>query len=145
MILTCNYCDKTFETNGSRRKNCSNECRYASIRKYPWTKKQKVHFHMFKFRYLAVKRLGGKCNTCGYNENYLGLDIDHINNNGKYERDYTSKSLMYSKIMNGDIEDYQLLCGTCHYIKTRHNPETPILDFIDTIENDIEYYIELVS
>ena len=69
--------------------------------------------------------LGAKCNNCGYNENILGLEIDHINgivsevgkkiHRGNRIRDYQ----WYIKHNKEKIkDDLQILCGTCHRIKT---------------------------
>jgi len=55
------------------------------------------------YRTRALRFLENKCVRCGYNEHKFLLDVDHING----DRD------------NNMIENLQILCVTCHAIKTR--------------------------
>ena len=72
----------------------------------------------------AIKKLGNKCVSCGYNGNIHALEIDHIvplhdiNKNRKQEKEYGIT--FYRKIINGikDNTELQVLCANCHRIKT---------------------------
>lgn len=71
--------------------------------------------YMATKREQAIETLGGRCVACGF-DNPLGLEIDHIARVGRTrEACYT----MYARIIAGDTENVQVLCGTCHNIKTR--------------------------
>jgi len=68
----------------------------------------------------AFELLGGKCAHCGYNENIVALQIDHI----EPQLAPRDKSWGSFRIINGlargtmTIDGLQLLCANCHAIKT---------------------------
>lgn len=72
-----------------------------------------------KLRNDAIKYLGGKCVKCGISELEV-LELDHILNDGAYQRDikkqYSYK--MWKQILNGERTDIQVLCANCHRRKT---------------------------
>lgn len=115
------FANKNRTTRYSRCKKCHNQRRKqwfgASIeyqRDYQRSKYQ-------EFRDKIVEVLGGKCAQCGYDENILGLDIDHIENDGNLERKNRKGTnvTMLRKWLANDCKGLQLLCGTCHNIKSR--------------------------
>lgn len=69
-------------------------------------------------RAAAVDKLGGACAYCGDPRRAL-LDVDHIDSCGESRE---SSARMYRNILNG-ASGYQLLCPTCHRIKTRIQEE----------------------
>ncbi|MBL4587915.1 HNH endonuclease [Candidatus Babeliales bacterium] len=72
---------------------------------------------MQSLRIQALLALGDKCVECGANDRRI-LHIDHIDGKGHKERKKAKRGEMNLKIINGDTENYQLLCANCHAIKT---------------------------
>lgn len=72
---------------------------------------------------LVLEKLGGKCNHCGYREHTEILQIDHINGGGGKELREIGHQGVVKKIINGDIEEYQLLCPNCNWLKKFRNNE----------------------
>lgn len=81
----------------------------------------KARFQFHYYRDLIIQYLGAKCAYCGYNENILGLEIDHIENNGWADRTNRkgASSTMLKRWFESGCEGLQLLCGTCHNIKSK--------------------------
>lgn len=81
--------------------------------------------YKLKCRENALRVLGAKCNICGNNDIRV-LQIDHMKNNGSYERRF-SRTTMYRKITSMNLSElkseYQVLCANCHAIKTYHNSQ----------------------
>ena len=71
----------------------------------------------------AVDAYGGSCVCCG--ESYLPyLDLDHINGGGTKQRKELGWGVTYFKYLRDNHwpEGIQVLCGNCHYAKTRGFP-----------------------
>lgn len=75
-----------------------------------------------KNRVKVIDLLGGKCAVCGYCENHLALQVDHIkpvlrikNHRFRESGSNTMKSILNGKI---NLKDIQLLCANCHAIKS---------------------------
>lgn len=68
----------------------------------------------------VIKRLGNKCIKCGF-DNYLALNIDHINGGGNKDRKNNGQFGFYKKLLNLSDEqlhkEYQCLCSNCNQIK----------------------------
>ena len=66
--------------------------------------------------------LGGKCVECGYDGNYMALQIDHKEPvlRNKNHREHESGSMTLKNIVNGatNLNSIQLLCANCHAIKS---------------------------
>lgn len=75
--------------------------------------------HAFITRY---KKLVG-CAFCGYKENAVALQFDHINPNEKsfnISQGYKSKGML---LIKQEIRKCQVLCANCHAIKTYENKD----------------------
>jgi 5-methylcytosine-specific restriction endonuclease McrA len=73
----------------------------------------------------VIQSLGGKCSSCQLLD-HRALEIDHINGDGYLERgSKVHSSSRYKKILalENKSEKYQILCGSCHNIKTYENGE----------------------
>jgi hypothetical protein len=72
-----------------------------------------------KRRRWAIEVLGGKCNKCGYNQDWRALQVDHVNNDGNIERKTKAPSLLFRQLILGlvDRSRYQVLCANCNRIK----------------------------
>lgn len=70
-----------------------------------------------KLRQTAIRALGGSCQVCGFSD-WRALEIDHIDGGGAQERKRIGNHGVLRKIVRGEIEGYQLLCGNCHAILT---------------------------
>ena len=72
-------------------------------------------------RMQIIETLGGCCANCGYKEHLDGLEIDHVVpiRVASSDRILTKiGSIGWNKIEEA-LVGCQLLCGTCHRIKTR--------------------------
>ncbi len=72
-------------------------------------------------RISVLQKLGGKCVRCGFSD-FRALQIDHVNGGGSKELQEIGAWGVYKKIMNGDIDGYQILCANCNWIKRDENP-----------------------
>lgn len=54
------------------------------------------------YRKRALEKYGAACIQCGYDENILALEVDHIDGNRQ----------------NNNLGNLQVLCANCHKIKT---------------------------
>jgi len=80
----------------------------------------------FQLKLQVIQILGGRCITCGYNEHFAALHVDHINGDGAERRRNIygcSKSVYRDIRKNGPQGIYQLLCANCNYIKRYENKE----------------------
>ena len=62
----------------------------------------------------ALEILGGKCKGCGETDQIV-LAIDHINNNGAEERKHIDNDVIYTKIIRGNVGNYQVLSHNCNW------------------------------
>jgi len=68
-------------------------------------------------RQKAIEKLGGKCSGCG-ESNPLVLEIDHKDNDGKWDRQVRSVFQILKDVTNGiGLDSFQLLCANCHRVK----------------------------
>lgn len=69
-----------------------------------------------------VELLGGKCEKCGYHENYAALEFHHINpDNKKFQLDSRHLSNTSMDLIIEEAKKCQLLCSNCH--KEIHYPQ----------------------
>jgi hypothetical protein len=93
-------------------------------------KKIKMSIQNTKIRKEIIDLLGGKCNICGFND-IRALQIDHVNDDGKLDRErYNSNMTLYKiileRIKNGS-KNYQCLCANHNIIK-EHKRRTNYID-----------------
>lgn len=80
-----------------------------------------------KWRKIVVGHYGGRCSCCGEKE-FLFLEIDHVNNDGKQHRKKigTSAKAMVKWLMDNDFPDnFQILCANCNQGKKRNGGICP--------------------
>lgn len=74
-----------------------------------------------KYHTLILEYYGNTCANC--KRGYIRLDIDHVLNDGGFDRvkhngiGYYRR--LYTRIINGEADKFQLLCRTCHLQKHR--------------------------
>jgi len=77
-------------------------------------------------REATLKALGQKCIRCGFND-WRALQIDHINGNGKKDREsFDNNKLFLKNVLQDFVNEgnkYQLLCANCNWIKRHENNE----------------------
>jgi len=107
------------ERNAHRRKYC--KANPDKMKKY--VKNQQAHL-----REVIITGYGGKCECCGESEPVF-LDIDHINNNGKLDRQRfnTCYRTFYRWLRDNGFprNEYQLLCSNCNQGKRRNGGICP--------------------
>ena len=72
---------------------------------------------------------GGKCSMCGI-DNPIVLDIDHINNNGSYDRKrgmWGWRLYRWLRKNKYPRDNFQLLCRNCNWIKHMKNKRSNCL------------------
>lgn len=78
-----------------------------------------------EIRLQALSMLGSKCVECGFSDT-RALQIDHVNGGGKQEaKKLGGFQRIYRKIVSDGIDNYQLLCANCNWIKRATNNECP--------------------
>ena len=85
------------------------------FRKHESSKTLKRQQELFK---LVINTYGGKCTCCGESELSF-LTIDHINNDGKQERQIMGESYTFYRnlIKRGFPNNVQVLCRNCNWGK----------------------------
>ena len=75
------------------------------------------HIQLSKKEFIRLFKISSGCLICGWNEDYLGLDIDHINP--------AEKKISISKLHKcswidifEELQKCQVLCAICHRYKT---------------------------
>ena len=125
-LFVCQKCNQVFSKDHESQKYCA-----------PCKKEKDGHWYeikkyMSKLREEVYLAYGKKCALCG-EEDEIVLTIDHVNNNGKEEREiFKSTQQILLKIKRENYpSDYQLLCRNCNWrkhifyrqLKTRKSPE----------------------
>lgn len=80
-----------------------------------------------EIRLKLLRHLGDQCTACGYNDNELALQIDHIDGSGGADKKrFKSTTTYYRYYLNHfDITKVrlQILCANCNIIKRFENRE----------------------
>jgi hypothetical protein len=78
---------------------------------------QKLTREQKKSRFLSLYKLAHGCCVCGYNEDALSLDLDHVN---PLDKKYSIGDLRKKSwdILFKEITKCQVLCAICHRLKT---------------------------
>ena len=63
-----------------------------------------------------------KCKKCGFDD-WRALQIDHVNGNGKQESKIMKQYYAYFRHIKENIQNYQILCANCNWIKRYENKE----------------------
>lgn len=73
-------------------------------------------------RIQAINILGGRCVVCDFSD-IRALQIDHVNGGGCKHRQEESYNSILKRIINGDTDDFQILCANHNWIKRAENDE----------------------
>lgn len=69
-----------------------------------------------------IKKLGGKCSSCGYNRNIAAMCFHHINpGNKSFQLDMRTLSNNSLEVLYKELEKCIVLCHICHM--EQHYPE----------------------
>jgi hypothetical protein len=114
------------ETRQGRCKDCARETQRQARLADPEKNRANAREYVRGLRDQVVDALGASCASCGYSANRLGLEIDHVAEDGAEDRRSRVNGLArhaYYRHLLRCIEEgdhgLQMLCGTCHSIKTR--------------------------
>ena len=75
-----------------------------------------------RLRRRMLDALGGKCLRCGFDD-WRALQIDHVNGDGRSDRDRVGNRNRYFKAVVSSPDRYQLLCANCNWIKRYEQQE----------------------
>lgn len=135
MTNGCKYCKLSFKKWYSFQQYCNPMCRELFYK--DWMKvnriKYKGRYNEYDKNYnkkssqsrkntnkkIVFERLGNKCIICGESGHDF-LNIDHIHNNGKVEREMYGDELYrrYVKLEIDELkENYQIMCWNCNWMK----------------------------
>ena len=143
------YCSKECESSARKVKYCSDCNRdYAETK---WTKgaicgscKTRKRRYIHKVR--AVLLLGGKCVSCGYQDDIAAFEFHH---EGGKDFSISSKSNRSWSVLEPEVKKCVLLCSNCHRIKhTGVRDESflkSVLDNSDCTEEVRDYVLSIVS
>jgi hypothetical protein len=121
--------EKNREKNKERYKGYTKEQKAEWGRNYRRKNKEKLKIknkeYNTKLRLDAINGYGGKCARCGYDDDWRALCIDHVDGNGKYDRQVAKKGKVFFVWLrdNNYPEGYQVLCANCNLIKAIENKE----------------------
>lgn len=138
MSNNCKYCNFIYIKSYSYQKYCNSNCRNLFYK--DWIKNNRVKYKGLYNEYnrnynkkatqnrknknkkIVFERLGNKCINCEETI-YDFLNIDHIHNNGKLERELYGDELYrrYVKLSLDDLKsNYQIMCWNCNWMKHRN-------------------------
>lgn len=118
-------------TGATKRQSWCKECHRAWQRAArladPEKNRETQRQYLRRIRAKVLEALGGCCAYCGYDTDMLGIEIDHVREDGHLHRKSRTNGLarstyyrnMLRDIAAGGDHGLQALCGTCHSIKTR--------------------------
>src|SRR5215831_1773867 len=95
-------------------KSLNRESHKAWMKAHPEVGRKGSRKYVNKIRLEAVLKLGGACICCGCTDMRC-LEIDHILPTGK-KRGH--RQALHLSILQGNMENLQVLCACCHSIKT---------------------------
>lgn len=95
---------------------CSRSCHNKVSQSYPAQKRRGIARKLD-----LIKKLGGKCNICGYDRNISALTFHHISGVKEFQLDVRSLSNRTLALAYSEIKKCQLLCANCHAEK--HYPD----------------------
>lgn len=87
--------------------------------------KKRISIYRLKLWNLVLDHYGRKCNCCG-EEVTLLLTVDHVNNDGSFDKNNRSGTSLYRKVIKENYPDkYQILCFNCNMGKNRNKGICP--------------------
>lgn len=117
MEKVCLICGEKFNTipHGESRKYCF-YCSPSYQKGDNISRGATITFIRQALKRELVKRMGGKCEICGYNKSLSALEFHHINPEEKDLNigDYTSGNNVNVLKTFEEIKKCQLLCANCH-------------------------------
>jgi hypothetical protein len=86
-------------------------------KKKAYDKKRSQRISIENRNWMNDLKVSQGCACCGYNEHPEGLDFDHL-----YDKKFNigRGGTLSRKRLEKEIKKCQVLCGTCHHIKTRN-------------------------
>lgn len=112
--MNCTDCTKKLTKNNVyKRADGRQNLMCKSCRKTKIYNSQKKRRYARKLR--SVKLLGGKCSTCGYNNNICALHFHHTNpSTKKYNLSGTNMGYLRWELVEEELKKCVLLCANCH-------------------------------
>ncbi len=127
------------ETIKPRNRDKANEYRRQNREEYNAKNRRFKMLHRERDRKLIYEAYGNKCACCG-EANHMFLTVDHVNNDGHFERKsgrYTSGSQFYRDIIKQNFpKNYQLLCFNCNLGRARNGGVCPHQEGSTTISEE---------
>lgn len=109
----CSVCDKLLT--GKQTLFCSLRCKNISHQSYSAQKRRGLERKLF-----LVRKLGGRCTSCGYAANLAALAFHHLGDK-EFQLDVRSLSNRKAGPILAEVAKCKLLCHNCH--AETHNPD----------------------
>lgn len=77
-----------------------------------------------ELRLAAIFKMGSACSRCGFDDP-RALEMDHIEPLNKTGGKRQATAQVYLGILNGNEQNFQLLCANCHAIKSYEEDDHP--------------------
>lgn len=81
--------------------------------------------------FLKNYKLEKGCTDCGYNENDVALDFDHIRDK-KFNLSILSRRYVSIGSLKKEIEKCEVVCSNCHRVRTQKRHMAKIVDATDS-------------
>lgn len=113
----CYKCEIYYLKEYNKRRYSSPEARAAELARTKEKYWRIVQPQRMERKKTLIKKLGGKCNRCGYNKNAAALDFHHVNPVNK------QRTISHLLAVNQDwayeaaleeVKKCELLCSNCH-------------------------------
>lgn len=120
MTKTCRGCQETkpltdFYKNSNVRDGHLNWCKPCIVTRYSTGKAERQRALL---RYIQDIKVARGCADCGYRENPVALDFDHLPGHRKEFRIATMASGWSKAKIDAEIAKCDVVCANCHRIRT---------------------------
>ena len=82
----------------------------------PRSREDKIAFNDRTYSALAMLKLEAGCKDCGYAENPVALDFDHVRGIKKFHFN-SAGTRSWARILE-ELEKCEVVCANCHRIRT---------------------------
>jgi hypothetical protein len=119
-VKTCRGCDVTkplseFYTNPNVHDGHLNWCKPCIVARYSEGRKKRQREVLAYIQQIKLER---GCMDCGYRDNAVALDFDHLPGHTKEYRIATMAAGLKRSKIDAEIAKCEVVCANCHRIRT---------------------------